>query len=216
MEERCIKMNIRELIKILRSANNTSDIDKYREDIITLIPQTKIMIDFNQQNYAHQYDLWNHSLQTVVNLPGDINDDMVYLAALLHDIGKPDCQTADMKDGKINMHYYGHPERSYEIVKDDIDNELTAKGERLTDDEMRRLLYYIRFHDDRVSLRMKHLRRHLRMGVSLAEFQNLMKLEVADARAHVMLPIIEQRIEICEKLSGDYGKKLYEDILAGK
>ena len=54
------------------------------------------------------------------------------------------------------------------------------------------------------------------MGVSLAEFQNLMKLEVADARAHVMLPIIEQRIEICEKLSGDYGKKLYEDILAGK
>ena len=67
-------MNIRELIKILRSANNTSDIDKYREDIITLIPQTKIMIDFNQQNYAHQYDLWNHSLQTVVNLPGDIND----------------------------------------------------------------------------------------------------------------------------------------------
>ena len=46
----------------------------------------------------------------------DIEDDMVYLAAMLHDIGKPDCQIYDTKDGKINMHYYGHHKSIMTIV----------------------------------------------------------------------------------------------------
>ena len=75
------------------------------------------------------------------------------------------------------------------------------------------LLYYVEFHDDRVSLRMKHLRRHLRMGYTLQEFQNLMLLQVADAKAHILIPIIEQRIEICSQLAGEYGKELYQKLL---
>ena len=43
-----------------------------------------------------------------------------------------------------------------------------------------------------------------------------MKLQVADAKAPVMIPIVQQRIEICEKLSGEYAEELYKDILAGK
>ena len=71
------------------------------------------------------------------------------------------------------------------------------------------------YHDDRVSLRMKHLRRHLNLGADLQEFKNLMKLQVADAKAHVMIPIVEQRIEICEKLSGAYADELYREIHRG-
>lgn len=85
-------MTLRELIQLLRRATDISEIDKYSDEIVALIPETKIMLDFNQQNYAHQYDLWEHSLQTVTGLQKDIEDDMVYLAALVHDIGKPDCQ----------------------------------------------------------------------------------------------------------------------------
>ena len=114
------------------------------------------------------------------------------------------------------MHYYGHPQRSMEITRDEIIPGLLNCSVELTDDEQRRLLYYVQYHDDRVSLRIKHLRRHLRLGASLQEFQNLMKLQVADAKAHVMKPIIIERIEICGQLAGDYGKKLYEDILSGK
>ena len=209
-------MDLRELIGLLRHASEVKEIDKYRAEITELIPETRRMVDFNQQNYAHQYDLWEHSLQTVVGLPKSIEDDMVYLAALVHDIGKPDCQSYDERDGKINMHYYGHPKRSMEITRDGIIPGLIAKGEKLTEDEQRRLLYYVEYHDDRVSLRMKHLRRHLNLGASVAEFQNLMKLQVADAKAHVMIPIVQQRIEICEKLSGEYAEELYKDILAGK
>ena len=156
------------------------------------------------------------ALQTVVGLPKDVEDDMVYLAALIHDIGKPDCQSYDERDGKINMHYYGHPKRSMEITRDGIIPGIIARGEKLTEDEQRRLLYYVEYHDDRVSLRMKHLRRHLNLGASVAEFQNLMKLQVADAKEHIMIPIVQQRIEICEKLSGEYAEELYKDILSGK
>lgn len=63
---------------------------------------------------------------------------------------------------------------------------------------------------------MKHLRRHINLGASLEEFQNLMKLQVADAKAHIMIPIIAERIEICNQLSGEYGQKLYQEILEGK
>ena len=209
-------MTLRELIQLLRRATDVSEIDKYRDEIVALIPETKIMVNFNQQNYAHQYDLWEHSLQTVVGLPKDIGDDMVYLAALVHDIGKPDCQIYDERDDKVNMHYYGHPARSMEVTRDQIIPGLIAKGEKLSKDEQRRLLYYVEYHDDRVSLRMKHLRRHLKLGASVSEFQTLMKLQVADAKAHVLIPIVQQRIEICEKLSGEYAEELYREILAGK
>lgn len=208
-------MNLADLITILRESDSAADIDRHRPDIVQLIPKVKIMLDFNQQNYAHQYDLWEHCLQTVAGLSKDIDDDMVFLAAMLHDIGKPDCQTYDTRDGKVNMHYYGHPQRSMEIVKDAIIPELLSKGESLRDDEQRRLIYYVEYHDDRVSLRMKHLRRHLNMGVSLQEFQNLMRLQVADAKAHVLIPVAQQRIEICGKLAGEYGEELYRKIKAG-
>lgn len=208
-------MNLADLITILRESDSAADIDRHRPDIIQLIPKVKIMLDFNQQNYAHQYDLWEHCLQTVAGLSKDIDDDMVFLAAMLHDIGKPDCQTYDTRDGKVNMHYYRHPQRSMEIVKDAIIPELLSKGESLRDDEQRRLIYYVEYHDDRVSLRMKHLRRHLNMGVSLQEFQNLMRLQVADAKAHVLIPVVRQRIEICGKLAGEYGEELYRKIKAG-
>lgn len=209
-------MNIIGLISILRKSESIDDINKYKEEIISLIPKVQSMIDFEQQNYAHQYDLWEHCLQTVIGLSKDIEDDMVYLAAMLHDIGKPDCQIYDTKDGKVNMHYYDHPKRSMEIVKDEIIPMLLSKGEILDSDEQRRLIYYVEYHDDRMSLRMKHMRQHLNMGASLPEFQNLMKLQVADAKAHVMIPVVKQRIEICEQLAGEYGVFLYKDILAGK
>ena len=208
-------MNLADLITILRESDSAADIDRHRPDIVRLIPKVKIMLDFNQQNYAHQYDLWEHCLQTVAGLSKDIDDDMVFLAAMLHDIGKPDCQTYDTRDGKVNMHYYGHPQRSMEIVKDAIIPELLSKGESLRDGDQRRLIYYVEYHDDRVSLRMKHLRRHLNMGVSLQEFQNLMRLQVADAKAHVLIPVVRQRIEICGKLAGEYGEELYRKIKAG-
>lgn len=204
-----------ELIELLKTAETVDEIDKHREEIAEIIPQVRSMFGYDQKNYAHQYDLWLHCLHTVVGLERGMEDDMLYLAAMLHDIGKPDCQVAGAKQNDRNMHYYGHPERGAEIVRDEILATLSENGaELILQDEMR-LVYYVRYHDDRVSLRMKHLRRHLKL-VCLEDFKKLMLLQVADAKAHVMLPVIAKRIEICEKLSSEYANYLQEQILAGK
>lgn len=205
-------MRYEELILLLKKSEHVEEIDKHREEIRKLIPQIGIMFDFDQKNAAHPFDLWMHSLHTVINLPDDVEDDMLYLAALLHDIGKPSCQVAGTKEGDTNMHYYGHPDKSAEIVEREIVPILNKEREQISQEEQRRLFYYVKYHDDHVSLRLKHLRRHLKIA-SLIEFQNLMKLEVADAKAHVQIPIIKQRVEICEQLSGQYANELYEKLM---
>lgn len=208
-------MSYDELIKLLKTAKSAEEIDKYREEIAELIPQVRRMFDYDQKNHAHQFDLWMHCLHTVIGLERGMDDDMLYLAALLHDIGKPDCQVRGSRPNDENMHYYGHPERSAEIVQDEILYTLYEKGVDLLFEDQMRLVYFVRHHDEHVSLRMKHIRGHFKR-VSLDDFKKLMLLQVADAKAHVMLPVIEKRVEICEKLSGSYADYLQEQILSGR
>ena len=113
-------MKLIDLIELLKSANSVEEIDEHRDEIALLIPMVRIMFDYDQQNHAHQYDLWNHCLHTVINLPRNLEDGMLYLAALLHDIGKPDSQCKGTREDDTNMHYYGHPKRSMEIVREII------------------------------------------------------------------------------------------------
>lgn len=205
-------MSLKELIKILRNSNTAEEIDSHRDEILQIIPRAKDMIGFDQQNQAHQYNLWEHCLWTVAGLPKDIDDDMVYLAALVHDIGKLKCQTYDERDGKVHMHYYGHQKISYEIVRDEIIPYILSIGENLTKNERDMLLFYVKYHDDHVSLKPKHLKRYLNMGITIQQFQNIMKLQVSDAKAHNPWPAILERIKICEELSGEYVYELYNDI----
>ena len=209
-------MNFEELKRLLRTAETAEEIDDHREEIAELIPKVRIMFDFEQKNYAHQYDLWMHCVHTVIDIPKDIEDDMLYLAALLHDIGKPDCQVAGKRVDDVNMHYYGHPARSMEIVRDEVILGLLRNGNKLSEDEQRRLIYYVEYHDDRMGLRLHYVRRHLEIPVSLEEFQKLMLLQIADAKAHVMIPIVEKRIEICEQLAGEFGIQQYQRIQNGE
>lgn len=208
-------MEFAELIRILKTAESVEEINVYREQIAKWFPKVRIMFDFDQRNKAHQYDLWMHCLHTVVNLPRNLEDDMLYLAAMLHDIGKPDCQVTGKREGDTDMHYYGHPERSYEIVRDEVIPDLLESGVAFTEEEQSRLLYYVHYHDDRVSLRMGHVRRHIKMA-AFEEFQKLMLLQVADAKAHEEIPVVVMRVEICEQLAGACGREFYERIQNGE
>lgn len=201
-------MKFDNILELLMSATRIDELDSMRNEFACYIPCLTTMFGYDQQNHAHQYDLWHHCLHTVLNLPRNINDPMLYLAALLHDVGKPDCQCRGKRADDPNMHYYGHPLRSMEIVRDNVIPSLTEKDIRLSSDEYRRLLYYVEYHDDRVSLRPKHLRRHLQM-VSLEEFKKLMLLQVADARAHILLPAIKERIRICSTWAKGYADDVY-------
>lgn len=48
---------------------------------------------------------------------------------------------------------------------------------------------------------------------SFEEFQKLMLLQVADAKAHIILPIIQERIDICSDLADVKGLELYQMYL---
>ena len=200
-------MNLMFLIALLKTANRVEEIEHYREDIASLIPRVRDMFDFDQKHSAHQFDLWNHSIHTVLNLPRNLDDGMLYLAALLHDIGKPETQCKSKRVDDVNMHYYRHPKKSMEIVRDEVIPYLLNSGEKLLSADMKRLLYYVEYHDDRVSEKVKHANM-----VSFDDFQKLMLLQVADAKAHVMIPIIEERIKVCTALAGEKGRELWDEI----
>ena len=208
-------MKLSEVLELLKTANSVEEIDEHREAMALLIPKVRIMFDYDQQNHAHQYDLWNHCLHTVMNLPRNLEDGMLYLAALLHDIGKPDSQCKGTRENDTNMHYYGHQKKSMEIVRDEVIPYLLEMGEQLLFSDIKRLIYYVEYHDDRVSVKLKHVRRHINM-VEFEDFQKLMLLQVADAKAHIMLPIIEERISICTALAGEEGTQLLELIRNGE
>ena len=205
-------MDLNELVSLLKTAEDTEDIDSKRREIGELIPTVKGMFNYDQQNQAHQFDLWMHSLNVVANLPRNLGDDMLYLAALFHDIGKPDSRSRSNRPDDMHMHYYGHPKRSMEIVDAVIIPELDRKGFHISCMDVKRLLYYVEYHDDHVSKKLKHLNRHMKMA-SFEEFHNLMLLQVADEKAHIQLPIIAERVEICSALAGEEGEALYKTYL---
>ena len=208
-------MDYREFCKILKTANTLEDIKQYESEIVSLIPEYKLMINYDQNNHYHQYTLDDHSIHTVLNLPRNLEDDMLYLAALIHDIGKPSSRCKGKKEGDTESHYYNHPQISYEITRDRILPYMLNNGALFSEAEQNRLLYYVLHHDDHMSLRIKHLKEHLKL-VDFETFQKLMLLEVADARAHVLLPAIVSRIDICSQWSGQYGVQKYHELLEEK
>lgn len=173
----------------MKYSKNAGLIDSKREDIAQLMPGVEIMFDYDQNHRAHQYDLWLHSCHTVVGLPRNIDDDMLYLAGLLHDIGKPYSQSITTRGNS----YVGHPEKSMEIVMDQIIPAISSGGVDLSDEDVKRLLFYIEYHDC-IDLRS------LSSRVSVGELRNLVLLQVADAEAHhVQLPAVERRILLCKE-----------------
>ena len=101
-----------EFNKILLSSNVEYGLNLMRQtgvlDIV--IPELVATYDFDQRNHHHKYDLYNHLLKTVKNTPKKLN---LRLAALLHDIKKPDVQSIS-KDG---CHYYDHEIESAKAAK---------------------------------------------------------------------------------------------------
>ena len=195
-------MRLAELIELLRTATDMLQLENVNEEIFEIIPELKKSLNYNQNNHAHQYDLLRHQYQTALNLPRDMDDAMLYLAALIHDVGKPYTRSVDYKDGKLNCHYFGHQVKSEEITVEKILPYMEYIGEEITDSDKFLLTYYVRHHDDHVNFKIKYLRRHLEF-ISIEQFRHLMELEVADAKAHVLIPVIEERIAVCSRLASE-------------
>ncbi|MGH4124197.1 MAG: CCA tRNA nucleotidyltransferase [Clostridium sp.] len=96
-----------ELCKILVSNNSTKALRLLEETKILefILPELQKTVGFNQKNPHHDKDVFQHTLAVMENCPRSLN---LRIAALLHDIAKPDCFTID-KSGV--GHFYGHDKK---------------------------------------------------------------------------------------------------------
>ena len=79
--------------------------------ILTLVPELLPLVGFDQHNEHHCYDVWIHTLETVRHTPFD---PVLRLAALFHDIGKPQCFRLD--ENGVG-HSYGHARVSADLAR---------------------------------------------------------------------------------------------------
>lgn len=76
-----------------------------------LFPELERMVGFDQHSSNHPYDLWEHTLRVVEGVPPDLE---LRLAALLHDVGKPERFFLG-EDGE--GHFYGHQSESSQVAE---------------------------------------------------------------------------------------------------
>jgi len=104
-----------EFKKLVKGKAAGNVLRKYVDVIGSVIPELAAMKGFEQHNSYHKYDVLEHcirALEAVRTVPE--NEEHMKLAALFHDIGKP--ETFTMDDKGVG-HFYGHPAKSEEIVK---------------------------------------------------------------------------------------------------
>lgn len=117
--------------------------------IAEVLPELEPMVGFNQRNYHHLYDIFEHTVRVVESVPPTPS---LRWAALLHDAGKPDSFTLD---GQGVGHFYGHPKRSEAIAGQRL-RELCAPGEL-----QRNVAFLVRQHDVPFGEEERQVRRRL-------------------------------------------------------
>lgn len=124
---------------------------EFRDLIGTIIPDMKPCFDFNQNNRYHIHDVYEHILYVVDYCKS--NRFEIKMAALLHDIGKPDCYVTDEEGFG---HFYGHPPVSHDMSVHVLNNDF-----RVSTAEKERILELVRYHDMTVADTVKSVRRAL-------------------------------------------------------
>ena len=99
-----------ELFKLLCGKNVLAVLRAYPDVIGVFWPEVVPMVGFDQQNHHHCYDVWEHTIHAVAEVPPEPE---VRCAALLHDIGKPATFTED--ENGVG-HFRGHAAVSEELA----------------------------------------------------------------------------------------------------
>ena len=102
------------------------------------LPEILPCVGFDQRNYHHLYDVWQHTAHAVGNAPKDA---LLRWTMLLHDLGKPACFTVD--EAGVG-HFYGHDALGAEMAADiarrlRFDKKTAARMELLIARHMRQI-----------------------------------------------------------------------------
>ena len=132
-----------------------------------ILPELDRCFSVSQKIKYHIFDVGHHSLKALENTP---KDPVIRLAALLHDIGKPDKKTTD--ENGIN-HFKGH-----DLVSADLADGILSRL-RFDNKTKEQVTCLIRFHDRRFVLTKKCIRRAI-AAIGEELFPKLVDLQRAD------------------------------------
>ncbi len=127
----------KELSGLLTSQKPASVMDNYREVLEVIIPELSPMFGLEQNNPHHKFDVWQHTLKAIDN---SLENEILRLSLLFHDIGKPLTKTTD--ENCID-HFKKHQTESVRIASD----VLTRFG--YSKDVISSVCLLIRYHDER-------------------------------------------------------------------
>lgn len=144
---------LQELEKLLMGAAWVPALRQFTPVITQVLPELAPSVGFDQNNYHHLYDVWEHTLHA---MEACAPDRLMRWALLLHDCGKPHCYTVDFRgDG----HFYGHAAIGTELSKTALER---LRMDMRSKDEILALIYH---HDHDLFATDQSLRRWLnRLG----------------------------------------------------
>lgn len=146
-----------------------------------VVPELLPMRGFDQRNKHHVYDVLEHCAVACESVPAE---PVIRLAALLHDVGKPDCFFTD-EDGV--GHFYGHAQRGAELT------DALLRRLRFPNEERERVRELVRRHDIRIEPTEQAVLRCLRRFGPDFFFQ-LLTIKRADTLAHAPGPKLDERM----------------------
>lgn len=185
-----------ELVKLLVSDSPELIREAYHLGVTAVIlPEFDEMMRTGQETKYHRYDVGEHTVQAVCNVPPD---KVLRLTMLLHDVAKPEMKTVDA-DG--TAHFKGHDIRGEQKAKEIL------RRIKFDNDTIHKVTKLVRWHDYRMPAEKKNVRKAM-SKISAELFPMYLLVKRADILAHSMY----RREEELENLSGL--QKCYEEIVA--
>ncbi len=183
-----------ELSQILCNENLEPVLQKYRDIFACIIPEIRVMFDYDQHSVYHAYDLWTHTVKVTAYVRNYLP---LRLAALLHDIGKPVSAVADEKG---HLHFHGHQDISARIA------ETVLRRLKCSNALISEVVLLIENHDRRLYTE-KALRKALYIMGSKEKMYDLLDLIEADNQA---------KSEQARYMYGDLYYKTLVDLIYSK
>ena len=174
-----------EITKLLCGSHVRPVLMAHIKTLGAVLPELLPMEGFDQRNYHHIYDVWEHTARVVEKVPPEPH---LRFAALFHDAGKPHCFTID--EAGVG-HFYGHAEISREIAGAVLAHLRCDNATRSAVDQL------IRYHDTPIECTERSVRRALRRFAPEG-FRDLIALKRADNLAQS--PAYQERQRECDRL----------------
>ena len=177
-----------ELIEIILSDKPSEKIEILRENktLEMILPELQRCYGFNQHNPNHDKDIYYHTLSVLDNTSPRL---ILRLAALLHDIGKPDSFTID--ENKIG-HFYRH-----NLKGEDISKEILTRL-KFHDETISKVCILVREHMSKLEKPKERTIRRLINRVGHENLQDLFELQIADIKGSSNKTGIEEIYEVWE------------------